>query len=80
MKSKIVKEFRKRQGWTQQQLADFFSASLSTASKWERGLRTPPDSLIAWLALLDQYPPPLDVVTLDGYRCFLSSLLTSQTR
>lgn len=74
MKNKAIKEFRKRNEWTQQRLADFFSVSLSVVSKWERGLRTPPDSLIAWLVLLDQVPAPQDVVSVDGYRCFLASL------
>lgn len=75
-----LREFRKKQGLTQEQLAEAMGVTVGAVSKWESGASTPDVSLI--LELADFFETSVDVLlgytqqsaSLEGSVCRLRDL------
>lgn len=79
-----LREFRKKQGLTQEQLAEAMGVTVGAVSKWESGASTPDVSLI--LELADFFETSVDVLlgyaqqsaSLEGSVCRLRELRTQK--
>ena len=80
-KSELIRSFRKEMNWNQQTLADFLGVSLSIVGKWERGERTPSNSVVAICLIAEHLKPSgIDCANPKNFRRFLASHLSNRTQ
>lgn len=58
----VMKEARKRKGWSQQQFAEIMGVTTNTIQNWESGRRQAPRELEKFIKLCDELDVSADVL------------------